>query len=331
MAAEEGSLVPKPEADAEAFATAKRQADEGLVGGASHAALLQGFRADDVHARNTAMGKMAALLRLHPEEAAKTREAVLHGDLDLEGKQRLVGALGAAGTKEARGALASVLGSEDAPVAVRANAAASLGLSASPTSEDVEALVKGSSSADAEVANASTLGLGNLAKRMNEASSGDPADVIAKLVERIHAATTDEERALCLNALGNTGDARALPVIEEYLAATDTTLRATAVKALRFFAGDEADQALRMGLQNPSPQVQLAAAAALSFRAITPLLPTIEAIMKSDASEDLRLALVKSMWSRRKQDAGVMAVLTWTAAHDPSEKVRDAASKALAS
>src|SRR5262249_31103268 len=100
---------------------------------------------------------------------------------------------------------------------------------------------------------------------------------------------------------------------EGYLPNPDSDLRATAVKALRFLECAEADNALGAALMDPVSEVRLAAAGALSFRTITPILPTVDQIMKSNADEPLRMALVRSMWARRRLDANVIDLLKWVA------------------
>lgn len=257
------------------------------------------------------------------------RWASAGGALGEETAKRLIGALGGAGTAEAQQALAAVLGAEDAPAEARRDAAAALGLTKQPTADSQRALLAAAAAADPELASAATLGLGNLARRMNEEGAGDPSDALAALIQRLAAATGDAERILCLDALGNSGDPKALPAIEPYLAHADVRLRAAAVEALRFMAG--VDARILAGLGDPAPEVRRAAAGALPYRAITPMLAAVTLVLQHDPDVATRLELVTAMQLRRTQEPGLVTPLAWAAQHDPAEQVRSAARSAIAS
>ncbi|HWO17190.1 MAG TPA: HEAT repeat domain-containing protein [Kofleriaceae bacterium] len=328
VAAEQGALEAEPEVDAAGFATARRRADEGLVDGASFATLLGGFAGGDVKLRNRTMARMAALFRLEPEAAAQAADAILRGRLDTQTTKRLIGALGGAGTAEAQAALASVLGEGGASSQTRSDAAAALGITKHPTAESKQALLAAAAASDGKVASTAALGLGNLTKRMNE-ESGDAADAIAALIQGLAGASSDEERILYLDALGNSGDARALASIEPYLAHAETRVRAAAVEALRFMAG--VDARLMAALGDPAAQVRRAAAGALAYHAITPMQSLVTAMLKQDPDVGTRLALVGSLQLRKRQEPALLELLQWSAANDPAAEVKGAAKTALAS
>jgi hypothetical protein len=322
-AAEQGALEPEPEIDAEGFAATRRRADEDLLDGAGYGALLADLTAADTKVRNRAMARLASLFRLHPQEAARAVASVLRGETAGETTKRVLGALGSAGTKEAQQALAQVLDAAAAASATRRSAASSLGLTKQPTEDSKRALAKAAGSSDAGLAGAATLGLGNLVKRMNEQGSGDPSDAIAMLIERLAAATDDAERLLCLDALGNAGDPRALSAIAPYLAHADVKLRATAVEALRFMAGT--DGQIAAALQDGAAAVRRAAAGALAYRAITPMLQLVTLLVQHDPDAGTRLELVSALKLRVRQEPGLASLLAWAAANDPSADVRSAA------
>ncbi len=322
VAAEEGALEAEPEVDALGFATAKRRADEGLVAGASYATLLGDFASGDVKRRNRTMARLAALFRLQPEAAAQAAESILRGGLDGQTTKRLIGSLGGAGTAEAQQALASVLDSAVASSQTRSDAAAALGITKHPTGASKQALLAAVGSADPALASTAALGLGNLTRRLNE-DSGDASDAVAALIERLQRAADDAERKLYLDALGNSGDPRALAAIEPYLAHADVTVRAAAVEALRFMAG--VDGKIAAGLQDLAAPVRRAAAGALSYRSITPMLSLVTLMMKQDPDVATRLALVGSMQLRKRQEPNLVELLAWAAANDPAAEVKNAA------
>jgi hypothetical protein len=327
--AEEGGLEAEPEVDAEGFAKARRRADEGLVDGASYRMLLGDFASGDVKLRNRTMARLAALFRLRPEEAARAADSILRGGLADETTKRLIGALGGAGTPEAQQALSSVLGAEGASSETRGDAAAALGLTKDPTDDSKQALAEAARSSDPALASTAALGLGNLSKRMIEQGSGDPSDAIALLIERLQGAADDAERILYLDALGNTGDARALAAIEPYLAHAEAKVRAAAVAALRFLAG--VDDKLAAALQDGAASVRGAAAGALAYRAITPMLSLVTRVLQADPDVGVRLELVAALQLRKRQEPGLASLLVWAAEHDSAAEVRSAAKDAIGS
>src|SRR5207237_240906 len=102
----------------------------------------------------------------------------------------------------------------------RTHAVASLGMSASPTEDGMAALLELAGAKDHDLAATATLALGNAARRMRGSASQDSADGVSALIDGLERATTDDERVLYLDALGNAGDGAVLPVIEPYLAAS---------------------------------------------------------------------------------------------------------------
>jgi hypothetical protein len=327
-AAERDALEPEPEADAAGFATARRHADEGLVDGASYAMLLGDLAATDVKLRNRTMARMAALFRTQPDAAAQAAASILHGNLGDEAAKRVIGALGGAGTADAQRALSSILDADRASAATRDDAAAALGMTRNPSDDTQRALARAARSPDPSLASTATLGLGNVIKHMNEQASGDPSDALALLVERLQRAASDPERILCLDALGNSGDPGALPAIEPYLASATTELRATAVGALRFLT--TVDDRLVIALQDSAASVRRAAASALSYRAITPMLSVVTLVLHNDPDPSTRLALVAALRLRKRAEPGLAELLAWAAEHDPAPEVRNAARSAAA-
>ncbi len=326
VAAEQGALEREAEADVEGFAAARRRADEGLIDGASYQALLGELADADVKLRNRAMARLAALFRVRPEEAARAADSILRGAVGGEPAKRLIGALGGAGTAQAQQALASVLGADGAAAETRGDAAAALGMTKHPTAGSKQALLAASASSDREVSSTATLGLGNLARRMNE-EAGDTADAIAALIRGLEGATDDAERVLYLDALGNSGDARALSAIEPYLAHAEVRVRTAAVEALRFMAGVE--QRIVTALGDHAAEVRRAAAGTLTYRAITPLRSLVALVLQKDPDVSTRLELVNAIRLRKRQEPALVDLLAWSAANDPVAEVKNAAKGAL--
>ncbi len=330
VASEKGGLVPDAP-DVQGFADARRQADVNRVAGATFDSLAKDLRDKDVHARNHAQGRMAALFRVQPGEALAAADTVLHDDLPDDARARILGALGSAGTPESQGALSSVIRASDAPPATRAAAAASLGLTDAPTEDSEHALVSAMSSPDSQVSSTAALGAGNLVQRMNAAGSGDSTSAVDALVAALQDAATDDQRTVALQALGNTGDPRALSAIEQYLAYPVAQVRSAAVFALRFMTGDSVVGDLGTAMTDPDVTVRRAAAGTLLFRSITPLLGPVTHALQTDADVAVRLSIVSAMAQQLAQAPGLASALQWSADHDPAPQVRKAAQTALAS
>ncbi|MEP7122705.1 MAG: HEAT repeat domain-containing protein [Byssovorax sp.] len=314
---------------AAARALGKRQADRSLVDGKTFPELQVPLISSDVHERNRTQSRMAALFRLDPAAPREAEEAVLHGSIDENAKKRLLGALGSAGTPEAQQALASILETKDAPRSLRADAAVALGVSKQVTPEGEQAIVKAMDSSDKEIADTATLAAGNQARTMITEQSGDPRDVVETLIARLVAASSDEERTLCLRALGNTGDLRALPAIQPYLTHSDVALRALATSSLRFMDGSEIDALLIAAMADKDATVRVAAVGTVPARPVTPLLAALDALLHSDAEVTVRLAIVNALNLKRSEDPAVDASLTWAAEKDPSDAVKLLANQAL--
>jgi hypothetical protein len=123
--------------------------------------------------------------------------------------------------------------------------------------------------------NQAALGLGTHGRKAREA---DPtaADGAVELLLQHHArAASDTERRLYLEALGNSGAARALPVLRAAAASTDRKLASAATFSLRFVPGADVDKLLEQSLSRP--EVALAAIRAAAYRDPARWRPLLEA------------------------------------------------------
>ena len=74
--------------------------------------------------------------------------------------------------------------------------------------------------------------------------------------------------------------------------------------------------------------MRCAAAGALSYQAITPMLSVVTVVLEHDPDLGTRLALVSAMRLRKRQEPSLAALLAWAAEHDPAPEVRRAATSA---
>jgi hypothetical protein len=314
--------------DAAAMALSMKQADLNMVGGRSFADIAADLNAADPKARNQAQARMAALFRVDPGEAKKAADEILHGKGDLNSKKRLIASLGNAGTKEAQHELANLLEREEAGDR-RVNAAIALSLTKHPTQESAGALKKAMGSSDEDVANTATLAAGNVVRTMNAEPSGDTADAVQMLMDGLASASSDEERRLYLEALGNTGDARVLVAITPYLAHANVTLRAVATGALKFMTGSAADTALIAAMSDKEFSVRKAAVHTIPFRPVSGVVGAVDRLLTTEPEEAIRMEILKGMNVKIGEDVAILESIEWAMENDPSEKVRSFAKEIL--
>jgi HEAT repeat protein len=311
----------------------ERRSDQGLVRGASFAELLSrlaGLSATaDGAERAELLSRVAALVRLEPATAAQAQAAIVAGASGAT-TRTLLGALGAAASEPAQSALVGLAGNAALSVDVRSNAVAMLGLGEHPSDATVAALGKLSGDGNADVRGTAALALGNAALAQRRAGQvGESEQAADELLAKLAAATTVDEQILYLQALGNAGDARALPAIQSALASPDEELRSAAVTALRFIAAEPVDALIASTLlRDPSVRVRRSAVFAAGFRTLIAILPALRGAALGDAEQTVRAEIVPVL-GRSLQVPGVLEILQAMASRDPAPEVRRAAAVVL--
>ncbi|SEU37122.1 HEAT repeat domain-containing protein [Stigmatella erecta] len=331
LAARQASLVSQPlgsiAGQAEDPMTHHRQ----ILGNRRFEDIVQDLRAlpqdgkarDD--ARTAALERLRALFLLQPSEAQKVSSLLREG-LEPAAASPLMGALSAASTPESLQILSRTI--EDATLApsVRTDAVAALGMAGEPTQEAVDTLWRTTRDASPELRDTAALALGNAAMNLQ---TGDPrrADaLVGELVSAYRSATTPEQQALVLQALGNTHAASAQPLLLEGLRSPSPMVRAAAVVALRFSPEPSTDPLLSQVLTaDPSSEVRKSAVFACSFRPLPPLLLGLQRALQSDPADAVRAEIVFLLGRNRAALPQVDALLTWTSQNDRSMDIRQAA------
>ena len=244
--------------------------DDQLIGDADAAALLDELaRIDGLDRdhpdtrkwRGLIQRRMAALVRQDPAVAAELA-ARIRRDPSAAGEASLIlGALGGSGVAEGTNALADLLDA-DLPSSVERSVLNHLTLADTKTPEAADALreaLKG------EQGDAAAAALGAQARDLADAHPEVVEDHIDALIARYYATTTPAERLAALQALGNSGSPRILPIVSGLLVADDPVIATEAVFALRFIPGDEVDALLLSVLARGQVQAT-AAAAACAYR-----------------------------------------------------------------
>lgn len=247
---------------------ARRAADRAAVDGATVEDLLDevdrvaalAAGTDTEKTRSRLLSRVAALLRVDPGAAAAVAEHVRAHAGDVSAARLLAGALSSAGTREATDSLAH-LTSAPLPSATRDVVIGALALSTPATKDSLGAL---SDIVAHGYDRQAALALG-IHDRIGQGDVPDGSrGATDVLLTRYAGAGSGAERRTYVQALGNSGDPRVLPVIERAMRGDDRELASPAVFSLRFVAGAGADALLDSALGQPD--LALAAVRAIGYR-----------------------------------------------------------------
>ncbi|NUN13575.1 MAG: HEAT repeat domain-containing protein [Myxococcales bacterium] len=331
----EWSLLETAElAKIEGVTATDKQHDLALVGGEPLAVMLGSLAAlpaDETADAERAglMVRASAALRLEPKEATRVG-AEIRNNAAAPHVGTLLGALGGANTPEAQQTLADLLKDTNLPAQVRADAAAHLGQSTLTDKAHVETLWDGVQDPDLDVHSQSLLALGASAQGLKTEHPEVAKSVTEKLMEYFATATTDEDRVLTLQALGNTGDAAMVPTLESAIVWPNEVVRAAAVMAFRFVQHPAAEPWITtVMVHDESNLVQKAAMAAGIFRPFSAMAMALEAVLKQDPAADVRHAALQTLAAQLPNAVVVLPAITWVAENDADEEIRLAAAQIL--
>jgi hypothetical protein len=305
---------------ATASARAQELEDRDLAGDANFADLMAELaKITDTHARGYQFLRLAALMRLDPKVIDEAVRAVAANAPDSD---VVVGALGEAGTPQAQRALVGLLDTGRIDDEHRVQAAVALGLTGSPTSATLDSLAQLSQAHD-EVGDTALLAYGNATLRASDEDPSDAARRVDDLLARLARATDDEERAVLLRALGNTGDPRILPALSTYVAVPSVLVRTAAVEALRLVPGDEA--MIISALADGVLDVRAAAVFAAANHDMNALRPALARALQRDREDSIRRAIIELA-----ADSPLLRpLLVDASAHDPDPELRALAKRLL--
>lgn len=305
----------------ELFVAQQHNADLAMVRGRSMTTLVTTLDDKDEQVSLEAAAALTAYLRLHPEESAKLGARMRTYDY---GAKRIFGALSAAGTPEAQEVLADVLRDGKAHKDAREDAAIALSMSENPQHESLEAVRRAMHDRDPEVASASTLAAGNLARQLAENDPDTAKDVVGELLARLDRSTGADEQVMLLRALGNSGDLRALPYAERFLLSSTDIVRAAACDTLTFVKSEAADNLLVRAMgRDESEMVRGNAVRVSAHRPFEAYFAPLARVLAEDTAASVRLAAVERL-GLASQDPRVLEVIR-RAMQDANEDVRNAA------
>ena len=310
-----------------------RRADEQQLKGASLADLMQALRAlpttDNGSQRAELQTKLSALFRTQPD-AAKQAAAAIAAGLPEPVTKTLLGSLSGAQSAAGQAALVDLLNQRSLSSAIRENAVAVLGLSDAPTEATSEALHKAVRDADPDVRSTAALALGNAAGAQRQQSQVSAAEAsVDELIQLYQAAQTEDEQLLYLQALGNAGDPRTLPMLQTATQSQSAAIRSAATQALRFVSATSVDALLvQLMEQDSAVEVRRAAVFSISFRPFLGFVASLQKAVLADKAAPVRQDVIQ-LFARYKQLPAVQQTLRSVSERDPSPEVRRAASELL--
>lgn len=156
-------------------------------------------------------------------------------------------------------------------------------------------------------------------------------EVVNSLLAKVQAALPGADpahRAWLMEVLGDTGDARAVPLLSSAMHDADLEVRLRAIRGLGRLGGAAIVDILIPALKDQQPEVRIRAAEALGdandFRALEPLLETMRA--DDELVRAAAVAAIGKLWDR-KALAPMMDAMA--ALNDPDQKTREEFRRAM--
>ena len=338
FAKERGRLQSETPYSGTALAINERDQDLRMLDGATltqllaaAAALPEGKENEEKRNRATAvlLEKLRALLRLEPGQADAATQAARNAT-DPRIADLLVGALEAATTPESIRGLGEIARDQHLGHDLRMHATASLGLAEQPTGDAVSSLREVIRESDPDLRSTAQLALGNAGKNFQKNDPGSAKSVVEELKSALRSATSPDEQAVYLRALGNTASVEALPPIVEALKSPVLPVRQAAVEALRLIPDPNVDRLIATVLTGDTEAtIRRSAVFAMSFREPTVAVTVLGSTLRSEQTTGVRNDIIHVVGRFGLQIPGVREVLTWVTQNDPEQDLRNTAAAYL--
>ncbi|MFY0583339.1 HEAT repeat domain-containing protein [Cystobacter fuscus] len=168
-----------------------------------------------------------------------------------------------------------------------------------------------------------SLAFGNAAYQMTDDDARGAEALVQEMKNNYRSATTPEQQALALRAIGNTRAPDALDTLREAIRSNSIQVRVAAMEALRNIPGSEADNLLSERLlSDPATQVRRGAVFACGFRPLGPLLPALRQALQKDVSDGVRSDIINLLGTARGAAPEVLLLLQWASQNDPHPELR---------
>jgi hypothetical protein len=318
-----------------ALAINEREQDLRMLDGATLARLLadaaalpEGKENEEKRNRATAvlLEKLRALLRLEPGQADAAVNAARTAT-DPRVADLLVGALEAASTPEAIRGLGDLARDHNLGRDLRLHATASLGLAENPTGDALTSLREVIRDSDPDLSSTAELAYGNAGKNFQKNNEPTTArSVVEELKSALRSATSPDEQAVYLRALGNTANVEALPPIAEALKSPLVPVRQAAVEALRLIPDPNVDRLIAgIVASDAEAVIRRSGVFAMSFRDPAAVLGILGQAIRNEQDFGVRNDMIHVIGRLGLQIPGVREILTWVQQNDPQQDLRNAA------
>jgi hypothetical protein len=275
--------------------------------------------------RTRVLEQLRALFMLQPAEALRVPGIVRSG-LEPLAASPMLGALSAASTKEAIQALTEVSGNGSIPHDIRMDSIAALGMAGEPNRQGVDALRNLTLDEDPMLRDTATLALGNTSFQMGDNDERGAESLVYELNNSYRSASTPEQQALALRALGNTRSPAMLSTLQAALGSPHPQVRQAAIEALRNVPSTDADQLLsQFLLGDPAIEVRRAAVFSCGFRPLGPMIPLLGQALRTDAADGVRADIIHLLGAQRGAVPEAMLLLRWASQNDPNPDLRQTA------
>jgi hypothetical protein len=216
------------------------------------------------------------LLQQNPEACAELGEVFGDDSFSQQGRGLILDLLASAGTPEAQKVLRDLLASKAAKADQTSQAVLfnRVGLVSEATPETAEFIAEQFDAAADEPMGpmriASAYAMGSVAgAQADQGNAKAAAELNARIVTSLEAASAPEEKAVMLRALGNTGLEENVDTLVDYTKHGETRVRAAAASALRDTHNEQSMSALLDLLRDPEWEVQQAALSSLARYTLT--------------------------------------------------------------
>jgi hypothetical protein len=293
---------------------------------------LRALRTDQPSERAELMSSLEAVLRVQGSAAtAEAARAVRDMERDADA-ELVMGALHDSQTPEAQQALIDLARDKQLPIGRRDTALVDLGIQQKTTADALDGLRALSKDAtlEPELRDTALLAMGGAARSADAKALAD-SHAVDYLLERLGEASSNKDRMLALDALGNTGSEQAIDAMKQALRSDDAAIRETAANGLRHIPGGEADDLLsREAATDPSPLVRSRAVSSLAYRKLDDeTRATLVNSLETDKDAGVRLSALNVMSKFVEDDETLAAAVTQASDKDLDGRVRSRATAIL--
>ena len=275
------------------------------------------------------MTRLSWLLRLDPAAALDLKQFIFDVSRSDELKAVLLSALGMAGTDQAQGVLAALLGDRSLSDDLRLACAQSAFQPEHPTAailDRVTTLLR-SKSESPELESSVLLLLGALVSRLDSADAQLYLQQILSLEERARGMGNLEA---WLGALANSGDPDVVARVAPYLTNQEEHIRIAAIDALRSVGDASVLEAVVAATSNDrSGPVRAAAATFLGDHPAPAALAALQSLAIGDPESFVRRNALFALAPSAATSAVAAQTIQWSAANDPDAELRQLAVQLL--